>query len=307
MHNSFNGQINISRDLRQNKQTVIGRYDLTDIVFLSLGIGIAIVVAYILGFSPIKVVDEFTAIIISIAPMVFIISYGFKRVAGMRKIDYVRMKAIDKKSKYRVNRKIDKSLIGEKYLVGFEIERKYVNKYIRKFLSYENLAVLSVRYLKDIKTKKNKIYVMIDLRYKKDDSIFYDVFTKFPTNNEIRALPVDEIYELEEELKAYDKHKVYMLTIYNINNYKRFVSKVKRYASIIYYFKKENKKRYVNTLLVIEDEVKKGKKLTKIEKVENLSNELGIILDKLVREQKAGKAAMSYLLTNPFNAYRVYK
>lgn len=307
MHNSFNGQINISRDLRQNKQTVIGRYDLTDIVFLSLGIGIAIVVAYILGFSPIKVVDEFTAIIISIAPMVFIISYGFKRVAGMRKIDYVRMKAIDKKSKYRVNRKIDKSLIGEKHLVGFEIERKYVNKYIRKFLSYENLAVLSVRYLKDIKTKKNKIYVMIDLRYKKDDSIFYDVFTKFPTNNEIRALPVDEIYELEAELKAYDKHKVYMLTIYNINNYKRFVSKVKRYASIIYYFKKENKKRYVNTLLVIEDEVKKGKKLTKIEKVENLSNELGIILDKLVREQKAGKAAMSYLLTNPFNAYRVYK
>ena len=120
MHNSFNGQINISRDLRQNKQTVIGRYDLTDIVFLSLGIGIAIVVAYILGFSPIKVVDEFTAIIISIAPMVFIISYGFKRVAGMRKIDYVRMKAIDKKSKYRENRKIDKSLIGEKYLVGFE-------------------------------------------------------------------------------------------------------------------------------------------------------------------------------------------
>ena len=307
MHNSFNGQINISRDLRQNKQTVIGRYDLTDIVFLSLGIGIAIVVAYILGFSPIKVVDEFTAIIISIAPMVFIISYGFKRVAGMRKIDYVRMKAIDKKSKYRVNRKIDKSLIGEKYLVGFEIERKYVNKYIRKFLSYENLAVLSVRYLKDIKTKKNKIYVMIDLRYKKDDSIFYDIFIKFPTNNEIRALPVDEIYELEEELKVYDKHKVYMPTIYNINNYKRFVSKVKRYASIIYYFKKENKKRYVNTLLVIEDDVKKGKKLTKIEKVENLSNELGIILDKLVREQKAGKAAMSYLLTNPFNAYRVYK
>lgn len=304
---NFNGQINISRDLRQNKQNVIGRYDLTDIIFLSLGIGIAIVVAYVLGFSPLRIVDEFTAIIISIAPMVLIISFGFKRVAGMRKINYMRMKAIDKKSKYRLNRKIDKSQVGEKYIVGFEIERKYVNKYIKKFLTFNNLSLLSVRYVKDIKTNKKKIYIILDLRYKKGDSIFDDLLSKFISNNGIKSLSVDEIYELEEELKEYDKHKVYMLTIYNTNNYKRFINKAKRYAGVICYFKKENKKRYVNTLLVIEDEVKKGKKLTKIEKVEKLSNEFGIILDKLVREQNAGKDAMSYLLTNPFNAYRVYK
>ena len=48
--NSFNGQINISRDLRQNKQTVLGKYDLTDIMFLVFGVGIAIVFAYLVGF-----------------------------------------------------------------------------------------------------------------------------------------------------------------------------------------------------------------------------------------------------------------
>lgn len=341
----FNGQINISRDLRQNKQTVIGKYDLTDIAFLSLGIGVAIVVAYLLGFSPIKVVDEFTAIIISIVPMVLIISFGFKRVAGIRKINFIRMKSIDKKSKYRFNRKVDKSQIGEKFIAGFEIDRKYVNKYINKFLSYENLSLLSVRYVKDIETNKHKIYFILDLRYKKGESIFKDIVNKFLLNNEIKALSADDIFKLEEnnklrfETKKEHKkktkksiinnlfkkqsseevkeksvdatiskaYKILMLNLYDIKKYRSFINKVKMYADVICYFKKECKTKFVNTFLVVEDEIKKGKKLTKLEKVNKLCYEYGIILDRLGRDQNAGKTAASYLLVNPFNAYRIYK
>ena len=51
--------------------------------------------------------------------------------------------------------------------------KKYVNKYINKFLQYENLSVLSVRYMKDIETNKNVIYILLDLRYQKDDDIVH--------------------------------------------------------------------------------------------------------------------------------------
>ena len=338
---NFNGQINISRDLRQNKQTVIGKYDLTDIAFLGLGISIAIIVACFLGFSPIKIVDEFTAIIISIAPMILIISFGFKKVAGIRKINFMRMKSIDKKSKYRFNRKADKTQIGERFLTGFEIDRRHVNKYINKFLSYENLSLLSVRYVKDNETNKNKIYFILDLRYKKGESIFNDVVNKFTLNNEIRALSADDIYKLEEDnklrfengkrkkikktnklfikqskedakeidvYKSVNKtYKILMLNLYDIKVYRKFINIVKRYADVICYFKREGKTKFVNTFLVVEDEIKKGKKLTKLEKVEKLSDEYCIILDRLVREQKAGELSTSYLLTNPLNHYRVYK
>ena len=343
--NNFNGQINISRDLRQNKQTVIGKYDLTDIAFLGLGLGTAIIIAYLLGFSPVKVVDEFTAIIISIAPMILIISFGFKRVAGIRKINFMRMKSIDKKTKYRFNRKRDKSQVGDRFLAGFEIDKRYVNKYINKFLSYDNLSVLSVRYVKDVETNKQKIYFILDLRYKKGESILNDVVIKFALNNEIKALSVDDIYKLEEnnrlrletknnckrktkksiltslfkkrlseEINEKDNnetisktYKILMLNLYDIKKYRSFINKIKLYADVVCYFKKEGKIKFVNTFLVVEDEIKRGKKLTKLEKIEKLSNEYGIILDKLNREQNAGKSAVSYLLTNPLNSYRIYK
>lgn len=305
MH-SFNGQINISRDLRQNKQMVIGRYDLTDIIFLCLGVGIAVLLAYLLGFSPIKIVDEFTAILISIFPMVLIISLGFKRVAGIRQINFIRMKLIDKKTKHRLNRKVDKSQIGDRFIVGFEIDRKYVNKYINKFLSYNNLAVLSVRYVRDVKTNKHRVYFILNLRYKRGESVLEDIVDKFMLNNEIKALSADDMYKLEDTTKE-DNRLVYMLNFYDVKKYRSFISKVKLYADVICYFKKDGKTKYVNTFLVVKDEIKRGKKLTKLEKLDRLCDEYGIILDKLTKEQNAGKLAISYLLTNPFNAYRVYK
>ena len=305
MH-SFNGQINISRDLRQNKQTVIGRYDLTDIIFLCLGIGTAVLLAYLLGFSPIKIVDEFTAILISIFPMVLIISLGFKRVAGIRQINFIRMKLIDKKTKHRLNRKVDKSQIGDRFIVGFEIDRKYVNKYINKFLSYNNLAVLSVRYIRDIKTNKHRVYFILNLRYKRGESVLEDIVDKFMLNNEIKALSVDDMYKLEDTTKE-ENRLVYMLNLYDVKKYRSFINRAKLYSNVICYFKKDGKTKYVNTFLVVNDEIKKGKKLTKSEKLDRLCDEYGIIFDKLIKEQNAGKLAISYLLTNPFNAYRVYK
>ena len=315
---TFNGQINISRDLRKNKQVVIGKYDLTDIIFLLLGFFVAIIVAYFLGFSPFKVMDEFLAIIIAIFPMLLIISLGFKRTAGIRQFNYLIMKSIDKKSRVRFNRMFDKTQIGERFIAGFLVDRKYVNKYINKFLSYENTSLLSVRYVKDNETNKNKIIFLLDLRYENCDDIFIDLMEKFSLNKEIKVLSKNDLLNLQNEIdkkfgktsdknNEYKKYYIYMLNLYDIKVYKNFINAVKRYSDVICYFKKDGKKRFVNTFLLIEDEVKKGKKLTKLEKIEKLNNEYGIVVDKLTNEQEAGKEVVSYLMTNPFNNYRIYK
>lgn len=352
MSNNFNGQINISRDLRKNKQVVIGKYDLTDIIFLLLGFGVAIIVSYVLGFSPLKVVDEFTAILISIFPMLLIISLGFKRTAGIRQFNFIRMKQIDKKSRVRFNRRFDNTQKGDKFIAGFLVDRKYVNKYINKFLSYDNLSLLQVRWIKDIETNKNSIYFLLDLRYENYDDVFIDLMDKFSFNKELIGLSHEELNNLQKDidmrfenkkqtidtnilrnlniLKLFNKnanntketiknennisdrykdkkYKIHMLNIYDIKVYNKFINTVKRYCDVICYFKRAGKKKFVNTFLLIEDEIKKGKKLTKLERIDNLCMNFGIIVDKLSNDQVAGRNAVSYLMTNTFNNYRVYR
>lgn len=315
---TFNGQISISRDLRRNKQVVLGKYDMTDIIFLLLGVSVALIIAYLLGFSSYKKVDGFTAILISIIPMVVIISFGFRKVADIRQFNYVRMKILEKKSKVRVNRIHIKNINGDKYIAGFIVDKKYVNKYINKFLQYENLSVLSVRYMKDIETNKNVIYILLDLRYQKDDDIFIDLMEKFSLNKEIKVLSKNDLLNLQNEIDKkfgktsdkndeYKKYYIYMLNLYDIKVYKKFINTVKRYSDVICYFKRDGKKKFVNTFLLIEDEIKKGKKQTKLEKIEKLSNEHSIILDKLINEQVVARNVVGYYMINPFNNYRVYK
>ena len=303
----FNGQINISRDLRLNKQTVIGKFDLTDIIFLSVGITVAILVSYILGFSPLKMMDELTAIFISLIPMSIILSFGFRRVAGMRQFEFIRMQQIDKKSKFRVNRIKGDVKKSDDFIVCVESEKRHVNKYLKIFLDYENLKLLSIRYLKD------KVIYLLDLEYKDVNNIFYDIVKKFSLNNELKSIPVEKIKEQEEILDKMIRNNevvVYMLNVYNSKNYRIFIEKVKSYATVLQYFKKIDKVNHVNTFLIIDKEENKGKnkkKATNIEQVENLCSEYEIVLDRLTKEQNASREAISYLMTNPFNAYRVYR
>ena len=370
MEKRFNGQINISRDLRKNKQTVIGKYDLIDVIFLSIGFGIAFVVSYTLGFSPFHITDEFSAIIISLFPLLIVVWLGFKRTAGIRQFNYILMKNIDKKSRTRFNRIKDKTQVGEKYIVGFEIEEGQVDKSIDRFFSYMNLSQLSIRYVKDYITNEDKIYILIGMRYNKNDDILADLIDKFYKNNELKTLTYEQLSELEEDhrlkfIEIVDNHKsvfnsiketissymhkwfskhtgirsrfssivnkyfgeyifkkkqeknikeikqmryqdrsfiIYMLNIYDSDKYNEFITEAKRYADVISYYKLVDRVKYVNTFLIIEDD----KEISNIKTIEKLCEEKGVVLDRLVNEQAAARNATSYMMTNPFNAYRVF-
>ena len=122
-----------------------------------------------------------------------------------------------------------------------------------------------------------------------------------------------DIEKRKEEKEIIDKMiknnelVLYMLNVYNSKNYRIFIEKVKSYATVLQYFKKIDKVKYVNTFLIIDKEENNKKKITKIEQVENLCNEYEIVLDRLTKEQNVSREAISYLMTNPFNAYRVYR
>lgn len=300
---SFNGQINVSRDLRQNKQVIIGKYDGLDIIFLSVALFTSIITAYLLGFY-FKLVNEFLSIVIALVPLTIIISFGFRKTAGMRQVFYILMNLMYKRSKVRENRinEINTKRTGEKFLVILKMKHKSINKYIKKYLKYDNLDRLQVRWTRDKNKKLSVIHFVLEFTYTKNESIMSDMIKKFLLNDEFIGIPVEEIEIYEKELEK-DK-KVFMLSLYDKKIYKEFVNKVKKYCDVVSYFKKSGKKTYVNTFLLIENEKRKGKRLTKEDKVLTKCNEYKVLVDELSKEQKLAKYAVSYLMTNKYNAYR---
>ena len=300
---SFNGQINVSRDLRQNKQTVIGKYDGLDIIFLSVALFTSTITAYLLGFH-FKIIDEFVSVAIALKPLTLIISLGFRKTAGIRQFFYILMNLMYKKSKVRDNRIYEKSKKNKdnRYLVILRMKHKSINKYIKKCLKYDNLNRLQVRWTKDKNKKLSEIHIVLEFAYTKNESIMSDMLQKFSFNEEVSGIPVEEIETYENELKN-DK-KVFMLSLYDKKIYKEFINKVKKYCDVVCYFKKVDKKIYVNTFLLIENEKRKGKRLTKEDKVLTKCNEYKVLVDELSKEQKSAKYAISYLMTNKYNAYR---
>lgn len=300
---SFNGQINVSRDLRQNKQVIIGKYDGLDIIFLSVGLFTSIITAYLLGFY-FKLVNEFLSIVIALVPLTIIISFGFRKTAGMRQVFYILMNLMYKRSKVRENRvnEINTKRTGEKFLVILKIKHKSINKYIKKYLKFDNLDRLQIRWTKDKRKKASEVHFVLEFTYNKNESIMSDMIKKFLLNDEFIGIPVEEIEIYEKELEK-DK-KVFMLSLYDKKIYKEFVNKVKKYCDVVSYFKKSGKKIYVNTFLLIENEKRKGTRLTKEDKVLTKCNEYKVLVDELSKEQKSAKYAISYLMTNKYNAYR---
>lgn len=300
---SFNGQINVSRDLRQNKQVIIGKYDGLDIIFLSVALFTSIITAYLLGFY-FKLVNEFLSIVIALVPLTIIISFGFRKTAGMRQVFYILMNLMYKRSKVRENRvnEINTKRTGEKFLVILKIKHKSINKYIKKYLKFDNLDRLQIRWTKDKRKKASEVHFVLEFTYNKNESIMSDMIKKFLLNDEFIGIPVEEIEIYEKELEK-DK-KVFMLSLYDKKIYKEFVNKVKKYCDVVSYFKKSGKKIYVNTFLLIENEKRKGTRLTKEDKVLTKCNEYKVLVDELSKEQKSAKYAISYLMTNKYNAYR---
>lgn len=203
---NFNGQINISRDLRQNKQTVIGKRDLTDIIFLVLGVGISCLTGYLFGYY-LKAIDEFATIFVAIIPLVIVMLLGFRKKAGMRYFYYVMMTLISKCSKNRYNKSkffnvIDKEKlvvnqrsknILDKVILILSVNKEDIKETLKKYLNNE------IVYRIQLRIKGNQILMLLELNYS------YKDFFKVYTNNEYKS--VREKKEKKESIKSFIKRQ----------------------------------------------------------------------------------------------------
>lgn len=188
MDNGFNGQINISRDLRQNKQTVFGKRDLLDIIFIVIAVAVAVLVSYVLGFY-LKIIDEFSAVIIGLIPMVIILILGFKRKAGIRYAFYVLMNRISKARNFRTNKENFSEVINKEKKNIIKATKQNIKKHITL------KEILNLKYLKDkilnrkiqnveVNNNDDNIKTTSKEQYKKNNRIINKIILVLNTNTE---------------------------------------------------------------------------------------------------------------------------
>ena len=341
MNNIFNGQINISRDLRENKKTIIGKYDLEDLIFIIVAVGISIFISYYIGFY-LRIIDEYFAIIISLIPMIIILGLGFKEKAGMRYIDYIKLQLYSYKTKNRTNQNISHSIDS-------------LNEYVfsvlktREVYSYRNIIAffLNNTYIKSIKIRiVNDMYI-IYIKYNYDAKKFIKEYKKnkliniLEKNIGIKRLikivnnNINDIFNNDFKhriLNINDLNIDYMpkciknvLNEYEKNNleiYNEVRSKVnEKFICMVHLYNPNEYEKIINKLLlkyevIVYAEKKENKAfvntfiLSNYNDYINLNNECreyNVVINSLKYDQQLAKIIINEdVIINPFNSYRRY-
>ena len=144
----FTETINISSNIKANKKTIIGKFDLKDIFFILIASIIGIVVlSFLLIFLSIK--NIFIIIIILALFEVPIITLGFLKIHYMTVYDYIKLKNKSDNESYRkqiIKRNIKNH---DKYILIFvinddDIQYKKLNivmNDLKKIIPYENVQI----------------------------------------------------------------------------------------------------------------------------------------------------------------------
>lgn len=267
----FNGQIGVSRDLRQNKQTVLGKLDLTDIIFFTIGIISSLLFAYIFGFA-LKIIDELFAMILSVIPMILVLSLGFRREAGMRYFDFLLMNFINDRSKQRINKaNINDILITNKRIIEVKTKKELKSKLLKEKV----IDALKVITIKNRVKKANAIRIknVID----KTILVFY-----------VHECDIERLADRYINQEYVNKIKI---KITNINGVKKYIMMLE-----LNYSYKEFLTIYINNevkdikIKVTERKINKNKLIPKIETILlDLSKRIVLIKNRAIFKYKESR------------------
>ena len=219
---SFDGSINISSNIKANKNTIIGKFDFRDLMYITVAIVVGILIISIL-----VVLLPFTNIFIIFLILALfeipIISIGFMNIYNMKLIDYIKM--IDKSDNkpYRrqtIRRKQDKDYyiiplvltnedIGSA-LKDIELVLVELKKYIRFENQYEiKIFNKSIILLKKIKESKFVDYAGL-FRFLRENR-----YIKYISNDDIKIYSlylsslifIDKKYN-KQQLEVFRKEKL---------------------------------------------------------------------------------------------------
>ena len=194
--NEFDGTINISSNIKDNKNTIIGKFDLRELLFfLIAGVVGIIVLSILIGLLAIKSI--FIVFVVLAIIEIPIITLGFLKLYNIPAVDYIKMKAKSDNSTYRKQVHKVKKDKNDKYLMTFVVEYNFeeleevINK-IHSFISFKKI---------ELKIMFNMIYLIIDVRedFDIDYSNFFDYLR---VSKDIKYISYEDIKNYETYIKS---------------------------------------------------------------------------------------------------------
>lgn len=265
---NFTESINISSNIKANKNAIIGKFDIKDIFFILVAFVIGIVVlSVLLVFLSIR--NMFIILIVLAIFEIPIITVGFLKLYDIEVLDYIKMKNKSDNKSYRKQMVRKKPNNGDKYLISILIDRAN-NKSDIDFSKLEEII--------------NILYTL--LHYKK-------MMIKVIYGKLILVVEIAEGIEIDYS-KLFDylrvSKEIKYISTEDIKNYETYIKSLK------FENKKYNNKQN-------KDIKQKKDKLSKIE-VESLTNEKnGSILEEILlnKEVEYLKVLKITLYKSPFN------
>lgn len=223
----FDEIVHISSNIKANKRTIIGKFDLRDLIFLMLagiiGILVLTVVVYIFGIKNIIIILPILSIF-----EIPIITLGFMKTYNMSYIDYLKLKDKSNNSSYRnqtIRRKRDK---GDKFLVTIECPIDKISSTVNdlyKIIKFNNIQ---------IKLINNISFITFEIRDKEiidklEEILYKELYEYLSINKDIKYVGINDIKNYEKFLKPikllnkkYDKK-----SIEGIGKAKKIISNIK--------------------------------------------------------------------------------
>ena len=219
--NEFSETINISSNIKDNKNTIIGRFDLKDILFILIagvvGIGVLSVLLVVLSIR-----NMFVILLVLALFEVPIVTLGFLKLHNIPVLDYIKMKNKSDNKSYRkqiVRRKESKV---DKYILGFAVKFCQIEETVNtlhKFIPYENIG---------LKIEFNKVFLVVEV--KESFNINYEgLFNYLIPSNTIKFISYEDIKNYETYINSlkFTNKKYSKKFINTINRNKEKLKKLK--------------------------------------------------------------------------------
>lgn len=254
----FDETVNISSNIKANKRTIIGKFDLKDLIFLMIafivGILVLTVVVYIFGVKNIMIILPILSIF-----EIPIITVGFMKIYNMSYIDYLNLKDKSNNSIYRnqtIKRKKNKNA---KFLITIECPIDNINTIVNDLKK-----ILKFNYIQ-IKIIKNTTFITFEIRDKEiidklEEILFKQVYDYIKKSSGLKYLGINDIKLYEKFLRPikylnqkYDKKRIKIIENEKkeIDNIKTVDIKNSKYSQLTNILIENYKKEYMVVYKII--------------------------------------------------------
>ena len=285
--NTFDGTINISSNIKDNKNTIIGKFDLKDIFFILIA-GIAGILILSLMLAVLSIRNMFLIFIVLAIFEVPIVTLGFFKIYNIPIIDYIKMKNKSDNKSYR--KQILKKL------------KSKADKYVVTICIVDERARIARPYGVAYGTHLYSMGELYEPQYNGLEQVMNDLYTNMPYKNIELKILFSKVYltiEVEDLSKVhYDKLFDYLrinkdikyISNEDINNFEIYINSLK------FLDKKYNKKQNKNIY-----ELKT--KLSKLKKVEETKDRYDYLTNRIIdiKDNEFTKVYKFLLYKSPFD------